>query len=761
MPARSIATIQKIAQSINAALDLSDALNRLVLSIRQTLKVDVCSIYLNDKANGHYVLMATHGLNPAAVGKIFIDYSEGLVGLVGRRSEPVNIEHADKHPCFKPIPECGEEAYHSFLGLPVIQSGELLAILVVQQISPRQFDDQDLAFLTTLAALIAGNIVFAKAKGEIDELGSGTAPAGGLYEGIAGAPGLEMGTGVVIYTLTDILTVPDRVPDDPDHEEALFRAAIDSVVEELHGISAQLADSLPEADRLLFDAYALIAQDEELISETLRRIKAGNWAQGALRDTIEWYAGQFEEMDNVYLSERANDIRDIGRRILGYLQRAVQTRRDYPDKVILIGENLSPLDIAQIPPVALAGLVSGHGSGYSHLAIVAHALGIPAVMGFSNKLPLFKLEARTLVIDGYKGAIHISPNATEREEYLEVMGRERALNEELASLRDAPAITTDQQHIHLYTNSGLLSGFSHIHSVGTEGIGLYRTELPFMSKDSFPGEEEQYRLYRQVLEEYAPLPVTLRTLDVGGDKPLPYFPVSEPNPFLGWRGIRISLDHPEIFLTQVRAMLRANVGLDNLKILLPMISTVDEIDRAIALIHHANRQLLDEGLSIPFPEIGAMIEVPSTIYQIPAIAKRVSFLSLGSNDLTQYLLAIDRNNERIARLFDPLHPAVLEAFAQIAQMARKCDIPLCICGEAAGDPTVAILLIAMQVNSLSLSAGDLPRIKWVIRSFSHQHAKVLWRKVRKLENPPQIRALLNEELIRHGLGRLIGTAGSL
>lgn len=755
MASRSIGTIQKIAQSINASIDLTDALNKLVFAIHEALKTDVCSIYLNDKENGHYVLMATYGLNPDSVGHVTIAYGEGLVGLVGERSEPVNIDHAHEHPRFKLIPECDEERYHSFLGLPVIQRGELLAVLVVQQISPRQFDDQDLAFLTTLAALIAGNIVFAKAKGEIEDLKSGKGHAG-VYQGIAGAPGLSIGTGIVVYTLSDILSVPDRVAEDPVQEEKLFRMAIDSVVEELQSINEQLAGTLPEADRLLFDAYALIAKDEELIAETVKRIKAGNWAQGALRDTIQWYAEQFEKMDNVYLSERADDIRDIGRRILSYLQRDIQAKRRYPDKVVLIGENLSPLDIAQVPSESLVGLVSGHGSGYSHLAIVAHALNIPAVMGFSNQLPLSRLDGKTLVIDGYKGYIHISPNSAERDEYLELVSGEQQLSEHLASMRDEPAITQDGLHIHLYTNSGLVTGFTHLFDVGTEGIGLYRTELPFMSKESFPGETEQYHLYKQVLETYAPKPVTLRTLDIGGDKPLPYFPVNEPNPFLGWRGIRISLDHPEIFLTQVRAMLRANEGINNLKILLPMISTVDEIDRAVKLIQRANDELLDEGLSLIFPEIGAMIEVPSAIYQIPAIARRVSFLSLGSNDLTQYLLAIDRNNERIAKLFDPLHPSVLEAFAQIAHMAKKCDIPLCICGEAAGDPTVAILLIAMEVNSLSLSAGDLPRIKWVIRSFSHKHAKSLWRKVRKLENPPEIRELLNQELIKHGLGRLLG-----
>jgi phosphotransferase system enzyme I (PtsP) len=250
--------------------------------------------------------------------------------------------------------------------------------------------------------------------------------------------------------------------------------------------------------------------------------------------------------------------------------------------------------------------------------------------------------------------------------------------------------------------------------------------------------------------------VTLRTLDIGGDKILPYFPINEPNPFLGWRGIRVSLDHPELFLTQVRAMLRASQGLDNLKILLPMISGVEEIDKSLTLIKRAHKELIEEGLRIAYPEIGAMLEVPSTIYQIPAIAKRVDFLSIGSNDLVQYLLAIDRNNELVAKLFDPLHPSVLEALWQISIAARRARIPLSICGEAAGDPAFAIMLIAMQFDSLSLSAGDLPRIKWVIRSFSYEEASGLWKKVRRLEYPARIRELLRSELESHGLKQLLG-----
>ena len=756
---RSIRTIQKIVQSINSATDLTSALNQLVLDIHEVLDVDVCSIYINDKVHDHYALMATYGLNPKAVGKVTIGYDEGLVGLVGERSEPLNIENASQHPRFKFIPESGEERYHSFVGIPVIQQGELLAVLVVQQVSPRRFDDQDIAFLTTLAALIAGHIAFAKARGEIDSLMTDLGQSGGLYQGIAGAPGLCIGTGVVVYPLSDIAAVPDRKVDDVAAEEQHFRDAIDAVVQELGVMRSQLVESLPEADRLLFDAYALIARDEELVNNAVEKIRAGNWAQGALRDTIQWYAAQFEAMDDAYMSERANDIRDIGRRILARLQREVQAQRSYPEDTILIAENLSPLDLVLVPPECLAGVVSGHGSGYSHIAILAHALNIPAVTGFSSRLPLSRLDGRTLVMDGYKGYIHVSPNSVEMQEYEEMVQGEQALAEHLRTLRDKPATTRDGLRIHLYTNSGLLTGYTLAHDVGTEGIGLYRTELPFMSKDSFPSEDEQQELYRAVLEAYAPLPVTLRTLDIGGDKILPYFPINEPNPFLGWRGIRVSLDHPELFLTQVRAMLRASQGLDNLKILLPMISGVDEIDRSLALIKRAHKELIEEELRIAFPQIGTMIEVPSTIYQIPAFAKRVDFLSIGSNDLVQYLLAIDRNNELVAKLFDPLHPSVLEALSQIAGAARRARIPLSICGEAAGDPAFAIMLIAMQFDSLSLSAGDLPRIKWVIRSFSYEEAAKLWKKARRMERPGEIRDMLRTELESHGLRQLLGPDG--
>jgi phosphotransferase system enzyme I (PtsP) len=378
MTSYTLSTIHKIVKSIDQSSDLSQALNNLVQGIRNALDVDVCSLYLSDHNTDVNILMATHGLNQDVVGTIEIPFDEGLVGLVTQTSEPVNIDNAPSHPRFKYIPEAGEDPFLSFLGVPISHHGEHLAVLVIQQKSPRRFSDQDMAFLTTLATLIAGNIAFAKARGLIEGLITGVGTSGGIFKGIPGAPGIAIGTGVVVYNPVDLASVPNRYTATPEKEVSVFMSAIDKAVAELQNIAQLYSKTLPEADRLLFDAYALIASDQDLIQSTVERINAGNWAPGALRETIEDYASQFEAMENDYMRERANDMRDIGNRILSYLQVGDQNEREFPEQIILVGENLSTLDLGLIPPERLIGIISGHGSGYSHLAILAHALSIPA-----------------------------------------------------------------------------------------------------------------------------------------------------------------------------------------------------------------------------------------------------------------------------------------------------------------------------------------------------------------------------------------------
>jgi phosphotransferase system enzyme I (PtsP) len=421
---------------------------------------------------------------------------------------------------------------------------------------------------------------------------------------------------------------------------------------------------------------------------------------------------------------------------------------------VLVGEEITASMLAEVPIKRLAGVVSVRGSQTSHVAILARAMGVAAVMGVAD-LPVSRLDGRNIIVDGYTGRVYINPSRTVRDEFKHLLREEAELTKELRELRDKPAITPDNVGIPLYVNSGLLADVSPSIKSGAEGIGLYRTEFPFMVRDRFPGEDEQCNIYRQILKSFSPAPVTLRTLDVGGDKALPYFPIEEDNPFLGWRGIRISLDHPEIFLVQLRAMLRASSGLSNMNILLPMINSVSEVDDALRLIRRAHHELLDSGASINMPSIGVMIEVPSAVYQVRELARRVNFISVGTNDLTQYLLAVDRNNARVADLYDSLHPAVLRALQQIVDGAKAEKTTVSVCGEMAGDPAAAVLLLGMGIDTLSMSAANLPRVNWVIRTFTRRKARMLLKEALTFEYSHSVRNFLNAALEDAGLGGLV------
>ena len=362
-----------------------------------------------------------------------------------------------------------------------------------------------------------------------------------------------------------------------------------------------------------------------------------------------------------------------------------------------------------------------------------------------------------MIVDGHCGHVFISPSRLLLQEYKQVMQKEDELNQSLVSLRDKPAETLDQHRILLQVNTGLAMDSGMSMSVGAEGVGLYRSEVTFIGRDCFPSEDEQFIIYKQTLKAFAPHSVTMRTLDIGGDKILPYFPVVEDNPYLGWRGIRVTLDHPDVFLLQVRAMMRANENLNNLRILLPMITTLIEVDEALYLINQAYTELLEEGCVIVKPEIGVMIEVPAAAYQARELAKRVDFLSVGSNDLTQYLLAVDRNNSRVATLYDSLHPAMLQTLMKIIEGGHAAGVKVSICGEMASDPMAAILLLAMGFDSLSMNPGSLPRIKWLIRNFSLANSRKILTDVLKFEYPAEIRYYLQKALEEQGVGDLIRT----
>ncbi|MCT7359378.1 phosphoenolpyruvate--protein phosphotransferase [Thalassolituus pacificus] len=751
--------LRRIVQEVSSATDLSEALKLVVARIRAAMNTEVCSVYLFDPESKRYVLMATEGLKQEAVGRVSLSSSQGLVGLVGSREEPINVDNAPTHPRFHFLSETGEDPFLSFLGVPIIHHKRLMGVMVVQQRDSRQFDESEEAFLVTMSAQLAGVIAHAEATGNILDIPSATneRKKGTRFNGAPGAPGVGLGQAFVLSPAADLSGVVDKEAESVDDEIARFDLALEAAREEIRILGEKLSSELRPEEMALFDVYLNMLDDHALGAEVKVRIRDGNWAQGALRQVVMQYVGHFQLMEDVYLRERATDIIDLGTRILAHLQGsdAHAQEYDFPDNTILVSEELTPAMLGEVPPAKLRGLVSVKGSSNSHVAILARAMGIPTVMGVVD-VPYAQLHGLELIVDGYRGQIFSSPNDELREQYQAIFDEEQALQKDLQVLRDKPAETLDGHRIPLWVNTGLITDAVRSLERGAEGVGLYRTEVPFMMKDRFPSESEQQKIYRQQLDTFAPNPVTMRTLDIGGDKALTYFPISEANPFLGWRGIRVTLDHPEIFLVQIRAMLKASEGLNNLRIMLPMITSVSEVDEALHLIYRAHAEVLEEGFDVEMPQVGVMIEVPAAVYQIRELGQRVDFLSVGSNDLTQYLLAVDRNNPRVADLYQAFHPAVLNALKMIADVSHEIGKPVSVCGELAGNPLGAVLLMAMGYDMLSMNATNLPKVKSVIRGINLEWANQLLTEVLKIESAPVITATLQLSLEKAGFGRIIG-----
>ena len=745
-----LATLRKIIQEVNGAQDLGAALTIIVERVREAMQTQVCSVYLLNPASNRFVLMATEGLNKESIGTVSMAPNEGLVGLVGTREEPLNLEDAASHPRFRYFAETGEERYASFLGTPIIHQGRVVGVLVVQQKERRQFDEGEEAFLVTASAQLAGVIAHAEATGSILGMNNEQPRTDTRFAGVPGAPGVAIGTAVVVLPPADLDVVPNRSITDIDGEVAYFYNALEAVRAEVREVSARLSAQLRPEELALFDVYQMMLEDKTLAAEVVKIIETGQWAQGALRQVLGAQIKRFEAMDDAYFRERASDIRDIGRRILACLQQARQQTLVYPDNTILISEELSPTLLGEVPPGKLAGLVSVTGSRNAHVAILARAMGISTVMGVVD-LPYTMLDGLEVIIDGTRGELYANPSPALRQQFARIAEAQRQLDLDLDALRNLPCQTTDGHRMPLWVNTGLFADVGRAKERGAEGVGLYRSEVSFMTHDRFPSEKEQAAIYREQLVAFHPQPVTMRTLDIGGDKALSYFPIEEENPFLGWRGIRVTLDHPEIFLVQVRAMLKASAGLNNLRILLPMISGLQELEEALRLIHRAHGEVREEGVDVLMPQVGMMVEVPATVFQIREMAALVDFFSVGSNDLTQYLLAVDRNNPHVAPLYDYLHPSVLQALRMVIRDAHAFGKPVGICGEMAGDPAAAVLLMAMGFDSLSMNATSLPKVKQALRQVSLRWAEQLLDKIMKLDHPQVVHGTLQQALRNQGV----------
>ncbi|MBP6123210.1 MULTISPECIES: phosphoenolpyruvate--protein phosphotransferase [Providencia] len=740
--------LREIVEKVAMATSLTEALEVLVNETCNAMRTDVCSIYLADHPRQCYYLMATRGLKKPSGIAIRLGFDEGVVGAVGRQSEMLNLADIREHPQFKYLPQLKEEQLKAFLGVPVVYRRQLLGVLVVQQREKRLFNETEESFLVTLSMQLAVILSQAQAKGVFGQYRQSRLKAIAVSQGISMAYGWQDSSQPSFDSIRQASAL------DGDEEKQRLVAALENAASECRRISKRFMANSSKESAAIFDLYSHLLNDPQLKKHLFSSIEQGNVAEWAVKTVIENYVEQFSRLRDLYLRERGADLKALGQRLLFHLDDSLAPTSQWPDRFILVADELSASVLAELPLEQLAGVIVRDGATHSHSAILIRAMGIPAIMGADIEPSL--LHNRLLILDGYRGEVFIEPESFIAQEYQQIIEEENVLSELAEGALEQDAVLKNGESVNIYLNAGLSPRYEQQINVGVDGVGLYRTELPFMLHNGFPSEDEQKQLYREVLQLFSTKPVVLRTLDIGADKQLPYMPINEENPSLGWRGIRIMLDQPEIFLIQLRAMFRADQPLGNLRILLPMITSIDEVDDAIKLINRAKdevSQLLKQ--PIRMPEIGVMLEVPSLLFLLPELKKRIDFISIGTNDFTQYLLAVDRNNTHVATLYDNLHPSVIRFLARVNEECRHLDLPISVCGEMAGQPVSAMVLIALGYRSLSMSGRSVPRMKYLIRQLDPNLTADLVPELLAAETSNGVRRVVGEFMEKNGLGGFV------
>ncbi|MBY6188127.1 phosphoenolpyruvate--protein phosphotransferase [Marinobacter hydrocarbonoclasticus] len=738
-----ISTLRHIVQRVSQANTVEQAMAELVQLTRAAMHTDCCSLYLVE--SGTLLLSATEGLSAEAVGHSRLAWGEGIVGLVAEREEPINLADAPKHKAFKLLPEVREEAYRSFLAVPVIHRSEALGVLVVQQKIARQFSEEEESFLVTLASQLAPQL-------RERALTRAQDPQSLIFPGQVAAEGIAIAPARLARPKLDLVQ-PEIAADDPEKEWHRIEQALLVTSEELAELGGRLSDEVASELGILFDCYQALLSDPQL-RQSLQASVADGWqAETAVSKVVCQYVGQFESMSDEYFRERAADIRELGQRLLDQLARPGLASSAPKQPVILVAKEITAPMLAEIPRDKLAGIISFKGGVNSHAAILARAMGLPALVAVEG-VRIEELAEKTLVVDGLEGRLWIEPTDEVVKAFRSLERGLEARSERFRKQLARPCLSADHQPVTLLLNAGLTSEERVLSKPGINGIGLYRTEALFMAFNQFPTEQQQERVYRRLLNGAEGKVVTIRTLDVGGDKPLPYLPIREDNPFLGWRGVRLSLDHPDLFLSQIRALLRAADGLDNLKIMVPMVSRLDEIQSCRRLLEQAVVELTEElGRPVTAPPMGIMVEVPAALFQLGQWWQWMDFASVGSNDLTQYLLAVDRNNAQVSASFDSFHPAVVAALDQIARQSEGRELGLC--GELAGELPGALMLLALGYRQLSMNTQSLGAIHYLVENLDLSTLPPLRQQLLSQPDGESVRRILMRYLESLGVPELI------
>jgi len=691
-----------------------ERLNQTVRIIAADMVAEVCSIYMV-RPGEVLELFATEGLKQEAVHKTRLAIGEGLVGDIAAHARPLALADAQSHPLFAYKPETGEEIFHSLMGVPILRGGRVLGVLVVQNRSFREYDEEETEALQTIAMVLAELAASDSLFGSPEAALESVTLLPERLEGLRLNEGLAIGR-VVLHQPR--VTIRQMVAEDPVRE----RTRLDAAVERMH---SAIDDLLERADlghagehREILETYRMFAEDRGWLGRIVEAINAGLTAEAAVQRVQDDTRARMHQITDPYLRERLSDLEDVGNRLLRHLtgdRTAAQTGA-LPDEAVLVARSMGPAELLDYDRSRLRAVVLEEGSPTAHVAIVARALGLPMV-GRVKDLLARAAPDEPIIVDAEHGIIVLRPSDEVREAFVAAIGARAAREAQYARFRDLPTVTRDGAPVDLLINAGLLIDLGHLEATGAAGVGLYRTEIPFMVRSTFPDVTAQVEFYREVYARAGDRQVVFRTLDIGGDKRLPYLEMADDeNPAMGWRAIRIALDRPMMLRQQLRALLTASAG-RRLDVMFPMIANVAEFDAAHDLLRRERARLSARGAEGPSEiRIGTMLEVPALAWQMPALLDRVDFVSIGSTDLMQFLFACDRGSTRLAGRYDVLSPGALGFLKEIISACAARSIPLTLCGEMAGRPLEAMALIGLGLRRLSMSPSAIGPVKEMLRS---------------------------------------------
>jgi phosphotransferase system enzyme I (PtsP) len=717
-PAGPRVLLRRLREIMAEPISAQERLDKIVTQIAANMVAEVCSTYVL-RSDGVLELYATEGLKREAVHHAQLRVGQGLVGTIADEARPLNLPDAQSHPAFQYLPETGEEQYSSFLGVPILRAGRTLGVLVVQNRTHRTYYDEEVEALQTTAMVLAEMF----AVGELERL----APPGtqiDLKRPVTVA-GLSLGEGVglgyvVLHEPRVVVTA--LIGEDAEAESARLDAAIASL--RLFVDDMLQRDDIGESGehRDILEAYRMFAHDRGWVRRMHEAIRNGLTAEAAVEKVQSDTRARLQRQTDPFLRDRLHDFDDLANRLLRVLMNKPHglSGEELPRDAIIVARNMGAAELLDYDRERIRGLVLEEGGPTSHVTIVARALGIASVGRAGNIVSLVE-NGDPIIVDGIAGEVHVRPPADVESAYAEKVRFRARRQEQYRLIRDQPAVTRDGHRVTLLMNAGLLVDLPHLGESGAEGIGLFRTELQFMIAARMPKLKEQQALYAAVLDAAAGQPVTFRTLDIGGDKVLPYLrTATEENPAMGWRAIRLGLDRPGLLRTQIRALLQAAAGRE-LRVMLPMVTDLDEIRKTRALIERDLGHLRRHGHDTPARLLmGAMVEVPALLFELDRLVKEVDFISVGSNDLLQFLTATDRGNTRVSSRFDILSRPFLRALRQIVREAGKAKLPVTLCGEMAGNPLAAMTLIGLGYRSLSMSAAAVGPVKAMTQALPRQ-----------------------------------------